>query len=212
MNPYEVLGLARTATQAQIKSAYRARAKALHPDAGGGKESWAELQLAYEVLSDADARAHYDATGTINAPKADNRAGQIIGLVIAAFDTVMTGALDRNQDPAAVDFIASMIQNLTAQKTARAPQLKNIARLKAELGKVQKRMKRRKGKKKGDQIGAFIAARLAQLDVEVARIEDADKLTAEAIELVKDYEFDVAPQEQIAGMQQFFFVTRTTEP
>lgn len=60
---YEILGLTKSATDEEIKKAYRSKAKAMHPDAGGNKELFQELNEANEILSDADKRAKYDQFG-----------------------------------------------------------------------------------------------------------------------------------------------------
>lgn len=64
---YEVLGLTRGASDADIKKAYRRLAKEFHPDQNKGKkdaeERFKEVQEAYSVLSDADKRAKYDRFG-----------------------------------------------------------------------------------------------------------------------------------------------------
>jgi hypothetical protein len=69
---YEELGIARDATREEIASAYRTRAKALHPDARPGDQAAAEhftrLGAAYRVLSDPDARARYDASFPVPSP------------------------------------------------------------------------------------------------------------------------------------------------
>lgn len=61
---YDVLGIAPSADAVVISATYRALIKKYHPDANGGDEAAAakarELNEAYEVLSDADARARYD--------------------------------------------------------------------------------------------------------------------------------------------------------
>ncbi|MBB2934454.1 hypothetical protein FHX82_001474 [Amycolatopsis bartoniae] len=57
---YELLGVDRTASVAEIKSAYRAKARASHPDAGGSPDEFHRLRLAYETLSDPHRRAEYD--------------------------------------------------------------------------------------------------------------------------------------------------------
>lgn len=64
-NYYEVLGVARDASAEDIKRAYRKRAKELHPDtnADADGEAMAELNVAYEVLGDAERRKLYDETG-----------------------------------------------------------------------------------------------------------------------------------------------------
>lgn len=64
---YEVLGVSKTATDAELKKAYRVLAKKYHPDTNpGDKEAEAkfkEASEAYAVLSDADKRRQYDQFG-----------------------------------------------------------------------------------------------------------------------------------------------------
>ena len=66
-DPYEVLGLARDASEQQIKKAFRALARELHPDVNAhdpdAEEKFKEAAEAYEILSDADRRALYDRYG-----------------------------------------------------------------------------------------------------------------------------------------------------
>ncbi len=60
---YEVLGVARDATEDDIKRAYRKRARSSHPDAGGDEDEFKSITHAYEVLSDRERRARYDRFG-----------------------------------------------------------------------------------------------------------------------------------------------------
>jgi molecular chaperone DnaJ len=57
---YSILGVSKSATEAEIKKAYRQKARQLHPDHGGDEEMFKELSNAYEVLGHADKRALYD--------------------------------------------------------------------------------------------------------------------------------------------------------
>jgi DnaJ-class molecular chaperone len=60
---YQLLGLPRNATAEQIRRAYRAQAKSLHPDVNPSKDAakrFAKLAAAYETLSDAEKRRIYD--------------------------------------------------------------------------------------------------------------------------------------------------------
>ncbi len=61
---YQILGVARDATTATIKRAYRRLAKLYHPDlpADQGSEALRDLQAAYETLADAERRRRYDET------------------------------------------------------------------------------------------------------------------------------------------------------
>lgn len=69
-DPYDVLGLSRSASDSEIKKAYRKLAKAFHPDSNPddpkAKERFAEATAAYDLLSDKDKRARYD-RGEIDA-------------------------------------------------------------------------------------------------------------------------------------------------
>jgi len=69
-DPYQILGVARAADEAAIKSAYRKLAKEFHPDKNTGNpkaaERFAEISRAYDLLSDKEKRAQFD-RGEIDA-------------------------------------------------------------------------------------------------------------------------------------------------
>ncbi len=69
-DPYKTLGVAKTASEAEIKKAFRALAKKHHPDAHPGdekaKQRFQELSAAYDVVGDKEKRAKFDA-GEIDA-------------------------------------------------------------------------------------------------------------------------------------------------
>ena len=81
-NPYQILGLAPSASQAEIKAAYRNLAKELHPDMNPGntlvEQRFKEVTAAYEMLSDEDKRAQLD-RGEINADGSPRMDGMFRG-------------------------------------------------------------------------------------------------------------------------------------
>ena len=61
MNYYSVLGIPKTATDQDIKAAYRKLAKEHHPDRTGGDDTrFKQINEAYDTLKDPDKRSLYD--------------------------------------------------------------------------------------------------------------------------------------------------------
>lgn len=69
-DPYDILGVARTASEAEIKKAFRRLAKQYHPDRNAddksAPEKFAEVNSAYEIIGDAEKRGQFD-RGEIDA-------------------------------------------------------------------------------------------------------------------------------------------------
>ena len=69
-DPYEVLGVSKGASEAEVKSAFRKLAKKHHPDRNKtdpkAKERFSEVNDAYEIIGDKEKRAKFDA-GEIGA-------------------------------------------------------------------------------------------------------------------------------------------------
>lgn len=69
-DPYKILGVAKTASQDEIKKAYRKLARELHPDVNPGdakiEERFKKVSSAYHLLGDAERRKKFD-NGEIDA-------------------------------------------------------------------------------------------------------------------------------------------------
>jgi DnaJ-class molecular chaperone len=87
-DPYSVLGVAKSASAADIKAAYRRLAKKYHPDRNAtdarAKERFAEVSGAYDILGDADKRRRFD-RGEIDAEGKPRFAGSPFGSDFGGF-------------------------------------------------------------------------------------------------------------------------------
>jgi molecular chaperone DnaJ len=94
---YEVLGVARTSTEVEIKSAYRKLALKYHPDRNPGdktaEEKFKECAEAYAVLADAEKRSLYDRFGHQGVSSAAG-AGGFDPTVFADFGDILGGLGD----------------------------------------------------------------------------------------------------------------------
>jgi DnaJ family protein A protein 2 len=72
---YELLGVDPKASMDDIKKSFRTLALKHHPDRGGDKEKFQELQMAYEVLIDKEKRDIYDKHGAEGLKDGGARAG-----------------------------------------------------------------------------------------------------------------------------------------
>lgn len=64
MNPYEILGVGRDATEDEIKKAYRNQSMKTHPDLNNGEtEAFKQVERAYRILTTPEKRERYDRFG-----------------------------------------------------------------------------------------------------------------------------------------------------
>ena len=104
---YQILDVARDASQAEIKRAYRQLARQYHPDANPGdkdaEEKFKKINAAYSVLSDAEKRARYDRFGSADGADpfgGGGFSGDFGDLFGDLFSQVFGGGMGRRQaDP-----------------------------------------------------------------------------------------------------------------
>jgi hypothetical protein len=68
-SPYEILGVAASASQDELRRAYRAKLRETHPDTGGAATRFHAVQRAWELIGTPEARAAYDRGGRAGADR-----------------------------------------------------------------------------------------------------------------------------------------------
>src|SRR5258708_5961998 len=101
---YEVLGVSRGASDAEIKKAYRKLAQQWHPDVNAEAEAavrFKEINEAYQVLSDPERRQRYDLFGTVGAEAGPGASYSAFADIFDAFFGAAAAGTGRRGRPAA---------------------------------------------------------------------------------------------------------------
>lgn len=187
---YLVLGLTPDATPAQVKAAYRKLSKLCHPDKPGGSiNKWRELQLAYEVLSDAQRRAKYDATGDDTQtpdPDAQERA-QVAAIVRQIISGVLSSSRD---DPGRVDFRQRIMVDLDL---TRSQMIRDRQQLELKVQRVERFEGRFKTDGEDDLIGDVVKQGIRELHAQIENVDKAIKLHEKVTQVFVQYRYEMDP-------------------
>lgn len=190
MKLYDDLGVAPDATAVEIKRAYRQAAKTAHPDAGGSREAMDKIAHAYEVLSDPERRARYDATGEEQRPvdPAAARKAHVLRLI----GEIMSDAVETASDVKSFN-IKNAARKAVGEKVKELEDLKR-QRL-AALERANLMMKRfvmKSGEE--DLIGGALRAKCADIQTAVDQLDDAMMIFVHVGGILDGYEYTVDAQ------------------
>lgn len=191
MNPYEVLQIDRKATLKDIKAAYRKFSKDHHPDKeGGSDEAFRTIQLAYDVLSNAERRARYDSTGrTDESPVTPQRVQMFVDQTMRT--VIESVRIDGSSDDPCWDNIRDKI--ILSIAASRIPLRNTMFQLQRQLERAVRMMERFKPKQEFDPVGDALRKEKRRLEDEIRVNEDAMELSLEAERVLKTYDYDVGP-------------------
>lgn len=135
---YDVLGLDASASEEEVRKAYKTKAQTLHPDReGGDEEAFKELLEAYKTLSDATRRRYYDSTGTI--PKDERNA------FIMEAATVVLHLVDKGTSPEYVSVLSEAKKLVSAARDKYRSLLEQHHRVRAARISTAERITRKDG-------------------------------------------------------------------
>lgn len=178
MTPYETLGVAQDATPETIKAAYRKRAQQAHPDrdaTAGSGERFRAIQQAFEVLSDPERRAQYDATGRMD--EAPDQESQAMGYVA----TLLHGVLDA-ADVAHTDLVARMHAQCQTDMATLDQQAAMLKKQQARRRTVLERLT-------GERMRAIVEAEIGQLDQAIAALTGKVVILKRAQEIIAEHAY-----------------------
>jgi len=181
-NPYEVLGVNRGATPDIIKKAFRKLSMRHHPDRGGDHATMQEVQAAYDLLSDEEKRAEYDAHGHIKPPAPDLRQQ-----AMSMLDQVLENVL---QDlPAdSIDVIGQAVRHLETVKDNHEGKVDTWRKKKAQLEEAARRTKAKDGK--DNVVSAVLQGMIHRCEQNIKPLEHHVNVLGEMIRILEDHEYD----------------------
>lgn len=189
MSLYDDLGVKPDATKAEIRSAFRKKARSAHPDAGGTTEAFQSVELAHRILTDEEKRAHYDETGKVD-DTVDTLDAQATSLIMTQLAPLLA-----DEDAMFKDVVKVVRAELTKQKQAIET---DISTFREAIARVRKM----RAKFKGPVLAKLVEAQIRSAEGSVAAHEARLKAQDRAIELIAAESFtpdERPPEPELRG-------------
>jgi curved DNA-binding protein CbpA len=209
---YTHLGVPCDASHADIRGAFRRRAKSDHPDAGGSQAKFSMTKLAHDILTDPNRRARYDSTGDCSESAPDNTHAQLLEVLSALLAHTLDNCAKSGVDPLTIPFAREM-ESLAANsirdfEKSRAKLTSQRAQLERLIGRFKRRGTANAKAKRTDppepnQLEAIVRGTMAGLDSAITQLDGKIAKFREAIEVIKAYDFTADPRRMQAFVQVF---------
>ena len=181
---HKILGIKKTATKGEIKSAFRSKAKSTHPDKNGKQNEFSDVNLAYRILSDDKKRLVYEATGTYEERAEDQTENQARELFLTIFNELIN-----TENILTLHLFDEVKERLLA---TREHNKKVVVILTGKISKLEKVRKKIKSNhdKSSDPVFTLIDQQIKQIRVAILNTEVTIKHTELALTLCNNYSFD----------------------
>lgn len=201
MTPYETLGVANTATPAQIKKAYRRLAQDLHPDKeGGDAERFKAVQQAYDLLMDPERRATYDRDGTttdVNTIR--QKAESMVTSMLVQRILLDRGLSLQDFDP---------VQEVEFELSGQTSQVKRHAQeAREKCEQIEKAIKRLSRKSGQNVVVTMLQGKLKLTDEFLVSNLEHQQVLEEAKKVVKDYDWEKDQSPKYGAATEFYQTT-----
>lgn len=178
-NLYEILEVEPSASEDEIKKAYRKKAQAVHPDKGGDTELFQEIAKAYEILSNAEKREHFDKTG-------EEFRDEIKEEVIGALIHIVMSVIDNN-DSRYIDVIAIARKSVEEQQNRHQISKKQLEKQIASLENTASRIIVAEGKE--NILQSAILSNITNLETQIAALDKVNQIGVRILEMLSDYTY-----------------------
>lgn len=171
---YAVLGVARDATAAAIKAAWRKCAQEAHPDrAGGSAERMSAVNAAYRILGNKRRRAAYDATGKTGRDETQDNAEHVLR---NEFRKALTSSKDEDLVSVVRHAVYGILENAKNARLNTEAQIATLRRRKSRL------------KEPTDGLfGVIIDDHIREAEAGLQTIDEARAAGELALKLLADY-------------------------
>lgn len=231
LNPYDELGVARDATEAEIRKAYRTKAKIAHPDRNGDPTDWERISTSLAVLTDPKKRKTFDDTGRIEEDRPDNDRAAALQTIEMHMGNIINEFIQSqfrpDRDPRRMDVIKVIRGKILDEITAAKDGIKGGEKVVAFMRDMAKRFTKAKSSE-DDPIVRGLDRQIKSAEQQLSDIRANVRQREMALKILGDYRFqaDSTPPRttssgrfdlygQIPGFNQFvgaIFDARTGRP
>lgn len=185
---YDILGVPRDATDEQLKSARRSAAARVHPDRpGGSAEAMAQINNAYDVLMDPEARKRYDETGRTD--RQDTLRDAVRDMLISVIGQLVDK--DMIQDTASV--VGTLNQGINEAMQGLTRQLDQMS---GKVERMEKKLEKIESKGEASLLLDVMRGKLDELKALKEKLEKSKDVLEAAREELKGYNETVAKTAQ----------------